>query len=349
MKKISVISCFYNTERFVKRAISMLQLQDYPDFEVIMVNDGSTDNTGKLLEDCAGKDSRFKLISIPNGGLANARNVGLEAATGEFVTFFDPDDFIAPDWLSSAGSIICNENPEMLVYGYIERNIDFGTEIKFSFPDTTLEGNGIREAYPELLSGIRFNNGFAWNKIYSLEFLNRHNLRFPQSTIQQDEIFNHLCYPLAQKITLSSITPFIYCVYNSGNIRSRHIPDRMELYANVYRSFLQLFNKFGLETNAELIRYIDLRLIGNARTAAIYNTRNCPDRIGQIRSILENKELRVALANNCHGLIPTLMRARHPHLLLAAGEISAWMTALKTKIRKNIIRPLRNATSKKSI
>lgn len=103
MVKFSIIIPAYNVEEFLPDCLESIQKQSFREFEVIVVDDGSTDGTGRVAQECADRDSRFKIMSKENGGVSSARNLGLEHATGEFVWFIDGDDYIHPEslvWLN---------------------------------------------------------------------------------------------------------------------------------------------------------------------------------------------------------------------------------------------------------
>ena len=100
--RISVVVCTYNGARKIGECFAHLQKLDYPDYEVIVVNDGSSDDTGKLIPDC------FRVITVSNGGLSRARNIGLEAASGEIVAFIDDDAYPDPQWLRYIASTFMN-------------------------------------------------------------------------------------------------------------------------------------------------------------------------------------------------------------------------------------------------
>jgi len=95
--KISIIIPTYNAERTIARCVNSIQEQTYSDLEIIIVNDGSKDSTERIVHLLKKNDERIKLITIPNGGVSHARNVGIENATGDYITFVDSDDYIDSD------------------------------------------------------------------------------------------------------------------------------------------------------------------------------------------------------------------------------------------------------------
>lgn len=122
MPKVSIIVPIYNSEMHLSRCIDSILAQTYTDFELILINDGSNDNSGKLCDDYATKDKRIIVIHKENGGTSSARNSGLEIAKGEYITFVDSDDTISTDYLSTftykydleiAGLETIEKNPEI--------------------------------------------------------------------------------------------------------------------------------------------------------------------------------------------------------------------------------------------
>ena len=115
---VSIIIPAYNLTGYIQPCLNSITNQIYTDFEVIFVNDGSTDGTGAILDVYAAGDSRVRVIHQPNGGVSAARNAGMRAATGEYVLFFDGDDFFEPETVGELLACIQESNADALVYGY---------------------------------------------------------------------------------------------------------------------------------------------------------------------------------------------------------------------------------------
>ena len=112
---VSVIIAAYNAERYILRCLDSLKAQTFKDFEVIIVNDGSTDSTSVIIDSYAKKDSRFKPIHKPNGGVASARQMGLNAATGEYTIHVDADDWVEPEMLEEMCNYAFSRGADMLI------------------------------------------------------------------------------------------------------------------------------------------------------------------------------------------------------------------------------------------
>lgn len=115
---ISIIVPIYGVERFLPKCIESLLAQEYPDIELILVEDGSPDRCGEICDRYAATDSRIKVIHQPNAGVSAARNAGLEIAGGEYIGFCDPDDFVAPDMYSTMLDAMQRHDVDMAACGY---------------------------------------------------------------------------------------------------------------------------------------------------------------------------------------------------------------------------------------
>ncbi len=236
---VSVIIPIYNVQNFINSGIQQILHQSYKDFEVILVDDGSTDGS---LEECrkwAVKDTRIRVFHQRNEGAGSARNHGIEEAQGEYLYFFDIDDKLAENTLEYNVKIMQQKAVDMIVFGYNNIETTYKSKTTVSFPDTEIISNTqLRNIYvDEFIVKV---NGFPWNKFYRKSFLNRHKLRFENQRIQQDEVFNLLCYQHIQKMYLSSKVLYTYYVYEKGNTRSCFIPDRFDIYKSVRQHFERL-------------------------------------------------------------------------------------------------------------
>ena len=115
---VSIIVPVYNTERFLNRCIDSVLAQTYSDWELLLVDDGSTDSSGSICDEYATQDSRIRVFHKENGGVSSARNLGLDYARGEWITFVDSDDYIAPDMIEKLYETQKRNNADITVCGY---------------------------------------------------------------------------------------------------------------------------------------------------------------------------------------------------------------------------------------
>ena len=183
MSKISVIVPVYNVENYISKCLDSILAQTHSDIEVICVNDGSTDNSGKILDEYAARDSRVKVFHKENGGVSSARNLALENVSGEYIGFVDSDDYIAPNMYSSLLSALEDQEADIaecsIAYAY--ENGDVRKRIFGS--------------YSEIDTKVILNKFFLkemaiviWNKLFRSECLT--DLRFDENyKIGEDSLF----------------------------------------------------------------------------------------------------------------------------------------------------------------
>ena len=164
MPLISVIVPIYNVEKYLDRCVDSIINQTYKNLEIILVDDGSPDNCPQMCDDYAKKDSRIKVVHKENGGLSDARNVGMEVATGEYVSFIDSDDYISLDFYETLLETIVDNDSDIVECGvvkfYEDNSFDkYSDDLKVTNYDT-VDG----------LEGLINENPFkqhVWNKLYN--------------------------------------------------------------------------------------------------------------------------------------------------------------------------------------
>ena len=182
--QISVIVPVYNSEKTLRRCVGSLLDQSYADFEIILVDDGSTDSSKEICDVFSAKDSRVKVLHKPNGGVSSARNAGLDFSSGTYVAFCDSDDCVEKDWLSSMAEYAGNRG--LVVCGYRTdgsrqetRALETGTVRTFEDP---------AEILGKLLNSSLLN--FIWNKLFVRAEIESMGLRFDETfKVFEDEYF----------------------------------------------------------------------------------------------------------------------------------------------------------------
>lgn len=176
--KVSIIVPCYNAEKYMGKMLKSVFGQSLKDFELILVNDGSKDNTANLLEECKNEHPDVvKVFHKENGGQSTARNMGLDYATGEYVVFWDADDYADVDYLETLYNAGKAKNSDMILSGshYVDEN------------GNILENLGYPVDINPNYAGRRLS---PHGKMYKREFLNRHNIRFANGKLFEDNPFN---------------------------------------------------------------------------------------------------------------------------------------------------------------
>jgi len=177
--KVSIIVAVYNAERYLKRCLDSILHQTFSDFEVVIVDDGSIDNSPKICDCYAQQDIRFKVYHVSNGGVARARQYGIDRAEGIYCIHVDSDDWIDTQMLENMVRQMDNEELDMLIADYfVERNKREYNKQKLPMSDTESTEKNRNRLIEYILRGRLF--GGLTNKMIKLNLIKRHNIRFQE-------------------------------------------------------------------------------------------------------------------------------------------------------------------------
>ena len=292
MPKVSIIVPVYNAEKTISRCIDSILGQEFHDFELILVDDGSTDASPNILESYATKDGRIHAIHKQNAGVSNARNTGLDHARGHYVQFLDADDWITPDATKLLVRAMEENDVDMVIadfYRVIGERVARKGNIDFDSPIT-------REDYADLMleSPADFYWGVLWNKLYRRDIIEKYHLRMdPDVSWSEDFIFNmeyvlhtHTIYPLH--------APVYYYVKTEGSLveSSSGIANTVRMKMSVieyYKAFYQqVYDDQSYEVRrADIYRFlVNFATDGNA-TPGMPSTK----RLGEERGVRESASL----------------------------------------------------------
>ena len=229
MSKISIILPIYNTEQYLQRCIDSILAQTFTDFELLLVNDGSTDSSGDICNEYAQKDNRIRVFHKKNGGVSSARNEGLKHITGEWVTFCDSDDWVEENWLEI---FITNSQKVQLVVQSL--NIiggDFVTNHSTSFEADIYKG--IRILYQSFMPG-----GLC-NKMLKSDIVRQNKIFFnEQLKFREDEEFLLRLYPYVKRMRKLAEAGYNYVVPQYD------IKYREEVFYQFVKIYITLKDKF---------------------------------------------------------------------------------------------------------
>ena len=183
--KISVIVSIFNVQDYVEKSIQSICSQTYQNLEILLVDDGSTDNSGNLCDKYAKGDTRIKVIHKKNSGLSGARNEGIKYATGEYIAFVDGDDWIDADMYEGMLRAIQTYDADIAICNYkeISRN---GVQDSSDDKITVFEGRELLKAFIEEDEIYQIQNA-AWNKLYKRSLMG--DLRFPEGKLFEDIVY----------------------------------------------------------------------------------------------------------------------------------------------------------------
>lgn len=170
--KISVIVPVYNVEQYLCRCIDSILAQTFTDFELLLIDDGSKDRSGEICDEYAGKDERVRVFHKENGGVSSARNLGLDNAKGEWISFVDADDWVSGDYLKDLQNTYKNEI-DLVECGYYNVSKCGEREVLPVFKDTDA-----KLYLKKLFSYAPFYEGYLWVKLFKRNIIDKQNLRF---------------------------------------------------------------------------------------------------------------------------------------------------------------------------
>ena len=203
---ISIIVPIYNVEKLLPRCIDSIINQTYKNIEIILVDDGSPDNCGKICDEYASKDSRIKILHKENGGLSDARNKGLDIALGDYIMFIDSDDYINPLMVEILYENLINNNADLSICKYMKvNNSDIYNVDK---NNQTINVYNKIECFNNLYNELYVTTEIAWNKLYKKNLWNQ--IRYPIKKLHEDEFVIHHLIEKCNKIVYTNLELYYY-------------------------------------------------------------------------------------------------------------------------------------------
>lgn len=299
MSRFSVIVPVYNLEQVVESCIASLLAQDFQDMEILIVDDGSTDASGAICRDLAARDSRIRVIHRENGGLGNARNTGLDAATGEYICFVDGDDALEPHALSKLNHVIEQHAPDCVRYGCRRVGGKLDDQVRvLPYAQGLYTGQALEPLrldavnYAGLLDYRRTRLLSAWSCVFRRAFLEQHRLRFrsEREILNEDYLFVMQCMQVCRSVSILP-EPLYRYMFRGDSItavyRRNMFPRRRALY-EVYCNLLP--------HDGEYRRRLDGFYVDGVYACIVNECTGKPaEAIPAIRALLRDEELQTIL------------------------------------------------------
>lgn len=252
--KLSIIVPVYKIRRYLQRCIESILQQTYTDYELILVDDGSPDGCGAVCDRFALECDKVKVIHKKNGGLSSARNAGIAAAKGEYITFIDGDDTIASGTFYYNMRILMS-NPDIDILEYpVTKNYESPKSEVLSFKPEKISGSNI---FPDWIKRKGYEHSFSWNKIYRADLFNF--IRFPEGEVFEDTYITPMLYESAYNVYYSDCG-FYYYYKNEGSITSCYsFKTQFFLYRNTVSLYEKVKDTYKLQNEAKeiLLKSID--------------------------------------------------------------------------------------------
>ena len=208
--KITVIVPVYNVEKYLSQCLENIIHQTYTNLEVICVNDGSTDNSKNILVNYTKIDKRIRIIEKENGGLSSARNVGIKAATGDYIHFIDSDDYIPLNYYEEMIKSLANTNADIVCAGfYFEKHPNESIRFKDTYIYTNIND--------KLIKIFVYKHMYVWRYLIKTSFIKKNNLSFIEGKYIEDVMFTIPAFTKANKIVVVPNIQYFYR-YNQESI-----------------------------------------------------------------------------------------------------------------------------------
>lgn len=341
MPYFSLILPVYNVEKYVKRCVNSLLRQEYTDYEIILVDDGSTDSSGSICDKLADKNNNIFAYHKENGGLSDARNYGMDRAKGNYILFIDSDDWVDEKLLISLHNHLNKSNVDILKFGFQKMQEGNYKNTFFSYFNIGVyDRRQIEETIlpytigPKRLFCYEQNAcKSVWSHVYSLNFLRENNIRFvsEREILNEDYLFNLHTLLYAKSLEVTHYILYYYD-YREGSLSKRYITNEFERKLKLHREYKLLLERNGLFERYETPYYSECV---DGFYACILNECYCWNEtskyaVQNIKKILNCKECEISLLKckrsnmNLKGkVIYWLMRLKFAYLMYILYKIYA--------------------------
>lgn len=247
--QFSIIIPVYNAEKFIEECIESILNQTFNNFEVLCINDGSTDNSLEILEKYSKLDNRIKVLTQTNQGSSAARNLGLKNAQGEYILFCDADDKFKPNLCSVVAAVALKENKDVIAYGH-EKYIDGVLEESDHKIITSLK------KYNKLTHWLDLQV-YIWEKAFKRSFIEKHNIQFPIGIKNaEDVIFCLLTYFFGAEYSLIEEALYEYTKERNGRSTFTN-PNGIKNDTDAFNLFIktEIFNNLSSKMKREVTNF----------------------------------------------------------------------------------------------
>lgn len=291
---ISVIVPVYNVEKYLRECLDSILNQTYKELEIILVDDGSKDTSGKICDEYAAEYSNFRVIHKKNAGLGMARNTGLEHIRGEYVTFVDSDDYLDPSCIEQLYNNLKSSNVDMCKGGFW-RVLDSGKKVlRRQYSREVYKESDVKKNFlPKLIGSSSSEHDSiemcVCGAIYKVEIIRKYGLKFPseRELISEDLIFNIDYMQYSKGVCTIKDTGYNYRM-NRGSLTTSYREDRFEAskyFYNFVKDKLEKL-KYGKDTIQRLQKtffiYIRMCLAQECKRVSGHNELECLSRIDEI-------------------------------------------------------------------
>jgi glycosyltransferase involved in cell wall biosynthesis len=297
--KVSVVMPVYNAEKYLAKSIESMLSQTLKEIELILVNDGSKDNSLKICEEYKNKDNRVTVINKKNEGACIARNTGIEKAKGKYIQLVDADDYIENNMLEEQYNLAEKTNAEVVMCGMkfdIHQKNGQVVTSESHYKDMVLDSQDeIKPIFMDLFDNLLFN--YTHNKLYNAQFLKSNNLKFIDwLPIDQDTNFNIDVFKKLNKLTISTKSYYHYVKTFEETIVTRYHANKFKVRTFRYDRLKQLLMDWGIYNEENRKKLASMYIHHVIECFEIYNHEKCnlsvSDKKREIGKILDTEQVK---------------------------------------------------------
>lgn len=236
-QKVSIVIPVYNMGKKLVKCVETLINQTYHNLEIILVDDGSKDNSLQICQELERKDSRIRVFHQENQGAGPARNHGIDHATGKYIYFPDADDYLERNAIELLVQNIVSTESDLVVFGYKKVNQDGQVCGTKKYEPAVLDGDYIRKSYADFITMEAKNSiqGAPWNKLFAMEVINKYNIRYPALRRHQDEGFIGRYMTYAKNVSFMGQVLYTYYVNDLKTEWDKYPVDYIEAVIGLYK------------------------------------------------------------------------------------------------------------------
>ncbi|MFP7322309.1 glycosyltransferase family 2 protein [Bacillus spizizenii] len=336
---VSLLVAVYNTETYIRTCLESLRNQTLNNIEIIIVNDGSADDSPEIAEEYAKNDHRFRVFHQENQGLGAVRNKGIDAARGEFIAFIDSDDWIEPDYCERMLQA-ADDKTDLVICNYAAEFEDTGKTMISDITETYQ--NQPKEQYIKALFEGKVR-GFSWNKLYRRNMVEAHRLSFPlrgELEHVEDQFFSFRAHFFARSVSYVKASLYHYRIHLSSIVQSyqkKLFESGLALYeANA--AFLQENNKleaYQKELDTFMVLHSSICMLNEWKTSG---SRRLLEKLRNVGVICADPVFRESLSKT--GTAPfdakrscLLLMAKYRMIPFVAMASAVYQRAIEYKMR----------------
>ncbi|MGX7393409.1 glycosyltransferase family 2 protein [Carnobacterium mobile] len=299
MAVVSIIMPIFNVEKYLKKSIESVLNQTHQNIELILVNDGSPDDSVKICKYYEKLDQRVRVIDQENAGVGYARNAGLAIASGDYIYFADSDDYIEPNLIEDNVKIAEEATADLVVFGFFEETLKADGNHTYSVKVPNLENTKTKEQFRNAFNSFYYFTPYAlWNKLYKREYLKKAEIHFSKQKIGEDALFNQSVYLNLEKSAFNKKAYYHY-VYREGSAVNHYLKNRFEQEYNVAQHFESLMNKWDKKNeNQDLINreywnaiYLEIKNLTSGECLMSQK-----EKVKRLKQIMEKQKLKEVIA-----------------------------------------------------